>query len=305
MSKFGRVWRLEFVGDGIQVDPITQLRIAFEVEKRDGLKLDAALITVWNLSEPTRRAVARPERLDSALGFKVTSPLNKVRLAAGYESDTSQIFAGDILWAINSKVGPDWKTEMQCYGNLFAAQNSLSQISFAEPTPAADIVRALLSSLNLSITFTDAAAAKLQGQVFDKYVSSGLAFREAHRLLKNRFGLAFTLSDDGNGLVYDPTSARDPQTPKSTGNTISKDTGLIGTPRIVSEGIQVRALLRPHMVLFERFFVESATTTGSLTNSPGYSPDYFARSIRHVGDSHGEDWYTEIDGVYTRLSVVP
>lgn len=281
------------------LEPVTGARVAFEVDKNDAKQFNHAVITVYNL-EPTARAfLARPMPLDVDLRFELTEPVVTARLLAGYENDLSQIYAGDILWCHNSKVGPDWITQMELYTGLASATNGFAQVSFAAPTSSRTVLEAIVQPLGMSIRYTDAAASVLEGKTVHDYTTSGLAYAEADEFVK-RYGLAFTIEDDKRGLVYDPNSARDPTSARTSANTFSPDLGLIGTPRITKSGIEIKTLLRPNISMFQRFFVLSETTRGTL-QSADYAPEYYAVHLKHVGDTRGDEWFTEIEGAYARL----
>lgn len=287
--------RLEFTG--INVAPVTDLRVAFDIDKHDGQQFNHAKIVVFNMGITSRAAVARPIPLDGDLRFDIARPVLGVRLFVGYQSQLVHVFSGDILWSHNNRDGPDWVTQMELFTGLAAATGTSSQVSFAGLTPARTVLEDLAKPLGLLLRYTTAAAAALEDKQVLNYTASGMAYREADEFLK-RYGLAFTIEDDGSGLVYVPTEARDPQEGLSGENLFSPDTGLVGTPQITRSGIEITSLLRPNMKLFQRFFVRSETTQGTL-RSPDYSPDYYAVFVRHIGDTRAEEWFTEIEGAYS------
>jgi hypothetical protein len=304
MPNFKRAARLEVVAgasspfNGGAVAPITDLRIAFELDRNSGIYLNHGIISIYNMNPSDRAAFAIPMPMGGDWRF-VSQPGNSVsvRLFAGYEDNPTYIFGGDVLWSHSDRVGPDWITRLELYSGLRTAQTP-SQVSFQAPTSARTVLEAILRPLGIRLEYTDAAAAALDGKIVQDYSGSGLAYRDADDFC-GRWGLAFTLEQQDQGLIYHPNRPRDAP-PKTNGNTISPQTGLIGTPKITMSGIELRCLLRPNMALMQRFFVESETTRGSL-QSTDYAPDYYVTHVRHVGDTRGEEWYTDIEGFYARL----
>jgi hypothetical protein len=314
MPNFKRAVRLEVTAgasspfatpssSGSAVAPITDLRVAFEVENNDGVNLNHAIISIYNLNPSDRAAFALPMPMGKDLRFlPLPGDSVSVRLFAGYEDNPEFIFEGDVKWSHSDRIGPDWVTRLELYAGLRASIIP-SQVSFVSPTPARTVLESILAPLGISLEYTDFASAILTGPPEKKvttFSSSGLAYRDADDLC-SRWGLAFTLERQRHGLIYAPNQPRD-ATAKNPRNTISPTSGLIGTPKITPPGIEVKCLLRPDMRIMQRFFVESETTRGSL-QATNYAPDYYAANVRHIGDTRGEEWFTEIEGYYARMAL--
>jgi hypothetical protein len=303
VEKFKRAWRLEvnsIAADpaGDVIDPVTELRVVFDVDKADGQQMNHATILIYNMSPKARSALARPMPLGEDLRPRLIDSFMFVRLFAGYDDNPMHIYTGDVLWCHNNRSGADWITQMECYTGLSRASVP-AQVSFKETTEARVILESILAPMGISVKYTPDAATQIAGKTVPNYSSSGIAFREADEFVR-RYGLAFKLEEENQGLVYDPNSARDPNEQKGGGNTFSPTSGLVNTPRITSAGIELRALLRPNVGLFQRIFVESETVRGTLS-APAYSPEYYISHLRHVGDTHGDEWFTEIEAYYARL----
>jgi hypothetical protein len=230
------------------------------------------------------------------------NPIVMVKLSAGYGEEIAHLYSGDILWAHNEQRGPDWITQMELYTGLAAATSAASQVSFAKQTQARSVLESILKPLDVSIRYTPEAEQVLSGKIVEDYTTSGLAHREADDFLR-RYDLAFTIEEDKQGLVYRPTRPREPDRQRSEENTFSADNGLVDTPKITRSGVEIRSLLRPQIRIFDKFFVRSPTVQGTL-RSVDYSAEYYAIHLRHIGDTHGEDWHTEIEGAYTKLGEV-
>lgn len=305
MPKFNRAVRVDFLSSaadpvGDVIEPITDLRVSFDVDKADGIQMNHATLVIYNMSPNDRAAISRPMPLRFDLRYALVDPVVTVRIFAGYEQDTVRhLYTGDLLFAHTNRVGPDWVTQIELYTGLSQATRPI-QVSFRTPTPAREILEAIVRPLALTLRYTPDAAITLEGKLVQDYSVSGIAYREAEIFLRNRFGLSFTIEDEGQGLVYVPTKARAPNEAKSDANTFAPRTGLIGTPRITRTGIELRSLLRPDFALFQRFFVDSETTRGTL-QSPDYTPEYFAAQVKHAGDNRGDEWFTDIVGFYANL----
>lgn len=292
---FDRSARIEF--EGVDIKDIEDLRIVFDVDKNDGLQFNHGNIVIYNLSRENRAKIARPY----PLGYPMIEPIIKVSLYAGYVGNEVLILSGDILSATNEKRGPEWMTTIDIYSGLDDSTKADAQVSFAIATDAKVVADKLLSELGIDIKYTPDALAEIQNKKTSDFAASGLAANEATTFLA-RYGLAFTIEENGQGLVYVDERPRNPDAAKSNDNTFKPTNGLLGTPKITRSGVEIKSLLRPRLKLFERIFVESETTKGSLQASPDYSPDYHIIGLRHVGDTRGDDWFTEIECAYSKLS---
>lgn len=292
---FDRSIRIEF--DNVDIRPIEKLRVAFEIDKNDGLQFNHGAITIYNLSLTTRSKIARPH----PLGFPLVDPVIKIRLYAGYAGEEVLLISGDILTAVNEKRGADWLTVIEIYSGLEDSTKADVEASFATATNAKTICDKLLSRLGIDIKYTQEAIESLNNKKVSDFSTYGLAATEASRFLQ-RYDLAFTIEEGGQGLVYKEDRPRNPDASKTKENTFSPQSGLVGTPKITRSGIELKTLLRPKLKLFDRIFVESETTRGTLGASPDYSPDYHIIGIKHLGDNRGNDWFTELECSYSKIS---
>lgn len=293
MILFDRSIRLEF--EGVDIEPITDLRVAFEIDKNDGLQFNHGLVTIYNLPAVTRKKIARPHPLD----FPMIEPIIKISIWAGYAGNEIKLLSGDILSAINDRRGANWLTNIDIYSGLNDTTKGNVQVAFSLPTNAKVISDQLLAPLGIDIKYTQEALEILRNKRPSDFSTSGMAAEESSVFL-GRYGLAFTIEEGGQGLVYKDNRPRDPNSGQTDDNTFSPQNGLLGTPQITRAGINIKSYLRSRIKLFEKIFVESATTTGSL-QAPGYSPEYHVIGMKHIGDNRGSDWFSEFECVYSSL----
>lgn len=293
MTLFDRSIRVEF--SGVEIATVENLRVTFEIEKNDGLQFNHGVITIYNLEPVSRLKIARPHPLN----FPMVDPVIGLSLFAGYAGNEVLALKGDVLSAINQKQGPNWLTVIDVYSGLSDTTKADAQVSFSLPTSAKAIADQLLGKLGIDIKYTAEAIEILQGQRANDFATSGMAAEEASIFL-SRYGLSFTIEEGGQGLVYVSNRPRNPDASKTDDNTFTPSNGLIGTPQITRAGINIKSLLRPRLKLFEKIFVQSATTTGTL-QAPEYSPEYHIIGMKHVGDNRGADWFSELEAVYTSL----
>lgn len=292
---FDRVAQVSFAG--VDLNPVTDLRIQFSIEKNDGIQFNSATIIIYNLPENTRNVLAKPHPLNESM----VDPIITVFLKAGYVGEDVQIIGGDLMFATNERAGPDWITILELRSGFNVASKSEIDLTIADKTPARTVAGRLLAPLRIDVSYTNAAEEALKNQKVAAYSTSALSFRAAHEFL-DRYGLEFTIEEDGQGVVYVGGRSRDPDSGKTAENTISPQSGLVGTPQVTSTGVNVRSLLRPRMRLLQKFFVESETISSTLRGGGAQlTNEYHIIRITHIGDTRGDDWHTEITGAYSQL----
>ena len=277
---------------------ITRNRIDFRVEKfPGGLVNNRASVTVYNLNFRAR-AILTKRRLDLQV-----KPFTDVFISAGYKSDgsTAMIFRGQLIDGSNSRVGPDWVTTFEAFTAYEQGANALlspQKHSYLETAPKT-IVNELFAVLNYNkVRFSMEAETILDAEQKVTQAFAGRADVAIKKFL-GQFDLVFKLEDDGPVVVVSGSAAN---TDQDVGDIplISVETGLVGTPKIVHQGVEIRTLLNPDLKIFKRFRLRSLTTDGSLALT---DQEFTAMKLQHFGSNRSEDFFTEIRGAfYPRLS---
>jgi len=291
---FERKIRINF--SGIKIPPVEKLRISFEVEKSDGSQMNHALIRIYNLNPSSRHALARVVHKKTIM----QEPVITCHLAAGYQGELRQLISGDIYTATNQRVGPDWITDIELFTGIGRVKRSASTVSYALKTSAKQIVDELLAPLGLIFRFTSEAFKKLTSETVLSYSASNLSTKAAAVFL-DRYRLGLMIEDDNQGLVYALDYPRDSTTANDS-NTFSIKNGLIGSPKVTITGVEFQSLLRPTVKILQRVFVESETINETLQNQNDYRSEYYVTGLKHIGDTHSDEWYTEIEGAYVGVN---
>lgn len=294
-QRFGRVVKVVLETRGRPVETITGHRVQFDVRKYSTELADnRATIRFFNLASKTRSVLAR-RLLDKNRG-----PHTTIFLSAGYEDATALLFRGVVVRGVNTKIGPDWATEV----NALTAVAQTSSVFFGENdgyrnTPADTIASLVFSKLkwgNPVYSPEALEALRAAGMVTQSF--SGNVARGLSEFLAG-YGLAFTINEDGPVVVkiggpVDPETLVPP--------TISPENGLIGSPEITETGVRAKALLTHEIRILHRFIVKSDTISETLRKP---FQEYTAHVVRHTGDTHGEPWWTEVSGSYYPEIQVP
>lgn len=284
---FGRKIELSFDGPDLNVPVIDELRVAFDVKKSTG-GISQGNIIIYNLNETNRKAL-----VTSKLILKPESSVNTVSLIAGYEDDAQQLAYGDILSVKNYRVGPDWITEIEYYTAYSKIQLSQTSVSYSLPTLSKYIVDQIFESMSINVLYSSDALDVILNKKLFSYNASGSSFKTAKELLR-AYGLEVSFIHNDSVLVTVINKGHG-----DAATTISVENGLIGTPAITDAGTIVQSLLSPLLEIKEKIKLKSFSVYASLPE--GYSNDFFITSLNHVGDTHGDDWYTEIEAYYADI----
>ena len=252
---------------------VHNLRVSFIIEKADRSEPNTAEIGVWNLAENTRALL------------KKQIPLY-VKLVAGYTGNDSQLFEGDIApdGIFSVKDGKDWITTFKAGDGLEAHRSARIQESFAKGTALIPIITKLAKSMGVGL---GNAIEKIgQGDVsgaltamFNGTVVSGSVPRELERLLSST-GYTYSIQDNQLQIV-EKGGRIFRQVPHLT-----PDTGLIGSPEPGEDGFtKFRSLLQPKLIPAHQVKLTTAN----------YDGIYVLRRVRHNGDTHGANWFSDCE----------
>lgn len=271
---FPRAWSFS-VGSGPSARDLSDLDLAFKVERKTRGALGTSLISLYN---PAPETVAAAE-----LGAEI-------RLRAGYAGDatsTPLIFSGTIRRARAALRGPDRVLEIvgRDGGPRFAEGATFSR-AYAGGVRVETVVRDLADALGVglgnlgafSLTLRSGASTFANGFAFH-----GRAVRALGDLLAGA-GLRWSVQHGALQVM------RRGRPLDGTGELLSPDTGLLETPTWDERGriLTAKALIRPGLEPGNRVRVESSAVAGG-------SGDFEIRKATWDGDTRGAAWEATID----------
>lgn len=279
---YGRRYRV-FVdlGNGEAFD-VSELRCTFEVVKTAFMEANQSTLTIYNLNPDDEN--------------KLIKQGQRIIIEAGYTgSQYGVIFAGKVIQPIRSKEnGVDYKLTLLSMDSEVYASYGLVGVSLVAGQSARDAVDACLNKA----TYKQEA-----GQLTDfdiEYPRGKVLFGMPKTFLDEiaRSENATYYSDDGKVNIV---SAKD----ISEGNILSfgPDSGLIGTPTQTEYGISCKVLMNPQITINTLFHVDNRKiegyryTPGQPVRSLDSEGIYRAVRVTHIGDTRGNNWYTQIDAI--------
>jgi hypothetical protein len=248
---------------------ITGLRMAFKVMSNLRGEPNTAELRIWNLSADTRAKT-------QAKGLAV-------RIMAGYLEGMGQVFLGTMRDPSHVREGVDIVTTLTA-GDGDAVRGARINETLARGAKVGDAMASAAKKLGVS---ADDAIKKLRSgdirggleQFIGGTTLSGSAWGELQRLV-SASGLEASIQG-GQLQVLDRGQATADQAVR-----LAVDSGLIGSPEPGKDGeTKVRSLLQPGIYPGRKIKVESLGANGF----------YRAEVVTHSGDTHGPDWYTDIE----------
>jgi hypothetical protein len=265
--------------DGIEV---SGLRVTFRVEKTSSSESNTATIGVYNLAEFSR---GRIKAKDQA-----------VVLRAGYVDLVEQVCAGVIKRVEHRREGVDTVTEIE----IKDGGQDLLEPEFRRSYAAGTSRRRIIADILSTMTHTTSGTVSATGVAGS--ISGKMSFATTAKLALDRLARAWDFEwsiQDGAIQIIDADRAIEPV---SMALKLTPDTGLLGSPartgqegrrttrsrvRRQQSGARFRCLLMPSLRPGRYVLLESELVSGAFK----------VQSVDHQGDTHGNDWTTEVEAV--------
>ena len=288
--------------DNQQAIDLSEFRCKFRISQAVIGKPCTAEITVYNVSQETVNRLGIGTNVIENQGMRVI-------IEAGYQNHHGIIFQGVLWW---KSVGRESETET--FMRLVAAtgdrarQYAVVNVSVAKGASQREIFDRVVAAMKEK-GVDSKQLPKIQ--FMDSRLPRGkVMFRMATDAMN---GIADTNNFDWgygvDGLVAIPkTPTYDPNEKVIV---LNADTGLIGRPTLDEDGLDVQALLNPNLEIgakiqidnasvqrnnYDTTVSEDAVTKNQAVTDAFLSADgvYQVISREHVGDTRGEDWYTNL-----------
>lgn len=259
---FGRVWTVTIGPPGQQGRRWEDLRVSFSVEKTATATPNTLRLDITNLSADSR-AYASKKGL-------------AVRVEAGYEETGSKLlFTGSLEQVTHAQQGTDWVSTIESADGVQAYRSTVLAETLGPGSSERQVIEAAAKKLGVTL-------GELKGLSDEKFAQgrtlTGPARVELDALCRSR-RLRWSIQD-GVLQILPVASALNLEAVL-----LSPATGLVGTPERTEQGVKLVSLLQGGVNPGRLLKVEAKTLPGL----------YIARTVKHHGDSHGQDWYTEIE----------
>jgi hypothetical protein len=251
--------------------PTPVLRTRFSIEKTEDNSPNSASIEIYNLTPQKRTSV-------QFKGLPVT-------VDAGYMLRKDRLFFGSLEWADSRRDGADWVTVLEARDGQFEFGSRRLNQSFGPGTTLQSLLQVCAAALGLGpgnsavkfatprrglVAFKTGAVVNGRiSDILDKYVTAA--------------GYTWSIQD-GQLQVLAPD-----ETTIEEMVSLTETTGLIGAPEKGEDGsITARALLQGAIRPGRQVLIFSQQVEKSGRYKVGRT--------QYVGDTWGQDWYTEFEG---------
>lgn len=291
MARFDRAYSLiagPAGGTGIEIT--STLKIAFEIVKTDDKNPNRSRVFVWNLKPENREALERKDV--------------RCVLKAGYreEGGAVALYEGDVVFAHSKFEPPNVVTVLELGEGAKAIRDSMVSLGYPRGVSNTQALRDVAGRMGLALTMPD----DVPNRTWDNGLSFHGPARAALDKITHGSGLAWSIQNGQLQVI------RAGGTTNRTVVDLAADSGLLGTPererkgareaaaevedqatgrkkRVQSatqeeDGWRVRSLLLPSLVPGDRVKLSSRAAGGVFT----------IKEVRHIGDTHGGDWVTEL-----------
>lgn len=268
---FGRKWKVT-----VSTVAIEGLRVRFKVDKTSKPEPNKAEVSIWGLAESNRAMLER--MVDEGQEIPV-------QIEAGYAAATSVIYSGQLRHVATTREGPDLIVTVGSGDGEKAYQTKRVSASFQPNVTADAVLRKLAASLGVSPGNVASAAVKLRlagvGALFSQgTVLHGSASREMSAICRS-CGLSWSIQDGELQLLPIGKAL------EASAIDLSPETGLVGSPTVDGKGkLSARMLMAPDVFPGRKIVLTSERLSGN----------YVVDVSSHSGDSHGQEWYVDIEG---------
>ncbi len=274
MPRYNRVCSVAFASAGTTFLNVEGLRVTFSVDKSPYAEPNTCQVSVYNLTETTRNRIKTAEKLYLRAGYEDESDLDRL------------VCAMDIAATQTTAEPPDTVTTIVGADGMGALRESKGAVSFKGGVKVSDIVAKLGSMFGLVVRDLGSAGDATYRNGFAEMGPVGDLFDR----LAAKIGAVWSFQ---NGEVQF-TPARGANSARLV--VLNSQSGLVGSPKPTrkvgdpsapaeTEGWSVRSLILPIVEPGGKIRLESAVVTG----------DFRIDKVVHTGDTHGQEWYTDLE----------
>lgn len=261
MKLFDRVVEIT-IGD----TEISNLDIAFEIEKNLDKQPNPCHIDIFNLGSSNREVLSKYKRVP-------------VILKAGYKDNVGIIFQGDMIKCTHVKEGPTWKSTLLNGDGAKSIQTARINKSFAKGTPVKMVIKEIAEQLGLPHSAAMKQLEWLSGKLDRGFAASGNPMDELCRVLY-QFGYEASVQNNMLQILKQGESLE-----KQAIN-LRANSGLIATPEIgTQKKINVKSVLMPELLPGQKIHIESRVFNGFAT----------IHNVRFEGSTFDEPWEAEME----------
>lgn len=289
---YGRKYRIIVSSsDGEKALDVSQLRCTFNCIKIILTQPQFSTVAIYNLSPQTENAIIREG--------------DRVVLEAGYEgSQYGVIFDGNVVQCIRNKEdGTTFTLTLVAADGDMLMNYSLLNFSMVKGQNSRNVIENCASKATITAELGNISATLSRSQLTRGKVVFGLT-RDYLRQVAQSENATLYVEDGKINLI----KAED--VPVGEIIELSPESGLIGVPVQNNYGVTIRCLLNPKIKINSMVHVDNSLVRnqqfeqGQVVYSLDNDGIYRVVQLTHLGDTRGNDWYTELETV-TQSGKIP
>ncbi len=247
------------------------LRVTFKIDRSISGDPNKSEVAIYNLSQASRSAIQEKDI--------------PTIIEGGYVNNLSQLFSGNLTFARHEREGTDWISTFEAGDGSLALQSSRINESFGPGTPIDDVINRVVecSGLGPGNVAEELSKGDFRGALteFKKGFSASGKCLEVLKGLTDSAGLNMSVQDGQVQLLREGGTNGDDVV------VLNASSGLIGSPEVGEDGIvSARSLLQGKLSPGRPVRIESALIDAGF---------FRIEKVTHIGDTHGEDWYSDIE----------
>lgn len=277
--QFDRQYALDIFNDAGGQLEVRDLRVTFEVTKTLLGYPNRGVVEIYNLGEDDIQ--------------RITQKFSTLRLFAGYRGRVKQIFEANVKNFYKSRSNPDSIFTFITSGASRAWDSSVFSRTYTAGTSANTVIEEVGSSFDgvqLGARLSNPEWPALLGNA----TFSGSSSRVMDQLSRE-YNFDWAIDQQEVNVIPRGFALEDLPLVE-----VTPDTGLIGSPTLTELGADFRILMNPDLIPGRRIemradFVQLGQSGIEFrrvrTTADGI---YKIMEVRHICDSRGQDWYTDI-----------
>jgi hypothetical protein len=248
--------------DGTTLRITRPFTVEFDIHRNSLSSANVCQLRVYNLS-PDNRSQIRKDQYDFG-------DLRTIAFQAGYGDRLSLAFYGNITQAWSVREGNNMITQIECFDGGYAYVNAVTNDQFPKNTPQRSIIDSLVSSLP---SVSRGAIGNYPGQISRGNSYSG----NTTDVLGELTGGGFFI-DNGKANCLNDNECIETAIPL-----INSASGLLGTPVLEAQYINIEMLFEPSLRVGQLIRLETATIGSASQGQVEFNGNHKVLSIKHRG----------------------
>lgn len=275
--QFDRVVRVDIGPAGGAGKSISDVRVEFECVKTIQAGGNTATVRLYNLLPETRA--------------KLIELHQTLLVYAGYreEAGAKLIFRGAMSYSVSKHRPPEWITELRVGDGAKALREKRIKLSLAPGCKIGEACNATVKEIGFPLVDEDAVA-EADGDFAGGFSYIGPA-DDALREITAAGDLEYSVQDEQIQIL--PRNG----TLKGQAVLLSPSTGLLDSPEPLVQPRKKLSGAAPKVQWGLRCLLNPLLVPGGAVqvDSAGLSGFFRIENVKHVGDTHGDDWYSALE----------